>query len=72
VYPNPAHGVLFVETMYTPSLPMENVYRITNLMGQTLLQGRINDEIQQINIESLPAGIYFITLGKITQKIVVR
>ena len=72
VYPNPAHSVLFVETMCTPSLPMENVYRITNLMGQTLLQGRINDEIQQINIESLPAGIYFITLGKITQKIVVR
>ena len=51
---------------------MATEYRITNLMGQTLLLGRIDNENQQINIESLPAGMYFITLGKTTQKILVR
>jgi hypothetical protein len=41
-------------------------------MGQTLLQGNITTETQQINIESLPAGMYFITIEKTTQKFVVR
>ena len=69
-YPNPANGILFVETQCFASQPIQ--FRITNLMGQNLLQGRIMDEIQQINIESLPAGMYFITLGTTTKKIVVK
>ena len=72
IYPNPTDGILHVETQCIASLPMATEYRITNLMGQTLLQGRIDNETQQINIESLPAGMYFITLGKTTQKILVR
>lgn len=72
IYPNPTDGILHVETQRIASLPVATEYRITNLMGQTLLQGRIDNEIQQINIESLPAGMYFITLGKTTQKILVR
>jgi hypothetical protein len=39
-------------------------------MGQTLLQGSINAEIQQINIASLPAGLYFLSVGNTTQKFV--
>ena len=71
VYPNPANNVLFVETVCTPSLPAET-YRITNLMGQTVLSGNITAENQQINIEKLPAGMYFIILGNATQKFVVK
>ena len=69
VYPNPAKGVLFVETVHAPSLPMQT-YRITNLMGQTLMQGSINAENQQIDIASLPAGMYFINVGEQTVKFV--
>ena len=69
VYPNPANGVLFVEAVHAPSLP-DQTYRITNIMGQTLLQGSINAEIQQINIASLPAGLYFLSVGNTTQKFV--
>ena len=69
VYPNPANNVLFVETVHAPSLP-DQTYRITNIMGQTLLQGSINAEIQQINIASLPAGLYFLSVGNTTQKFV--
>lgn len=71
VYPNPVSGILFVETVPAPSLPAE-IYRITNLMGQTLLQGLINTENQQIDIANLPAGMYFINVGEQTAKFVVR
>ena len=71
VYPNPTNGVLFVETVCTPSLPAET-YRITNLMGQTLLTGQFTAETQQINVSSLPQGMYFITIAGETRKFVVR
>ena len=70
VYPNPANNVLFVETHGRASLP-DQTYRITNPMGQTLLQGNVTAETQQINIENLPAGLYFINVGNMTQKFVV-
>ena len=72
VYPNPTNGVLFVETQHFASLPDHNEYRIANMMGQTLMQGYITDETQQINIENLPAGMYFISAGEQTVKFVVR
>lgn len=71
-FPNPANNVLFVETCHGASLPAKTEYRITNPIGQTLLQGHITSEILQINIESLPVGMYFITVGTTTQKFVVR
>ena len=61
VYPNPANGILFVETQSIASLP-DQTYRITNLMGQTLLSGNIINENQQINISNLPEGTYFIRI----------
>ena len=71
VYPNPTNGVLFVETRHGTSLP-DQTYRITNLMGQTVLSGNINAENQQINVSSLPQGMYFITFADETRKFVVR
>ena len=47
-------------------------YRIGNMMGQTVLTGNINAENQQIDVSGLPKGMYFITLGDMTRKIVVR
>ena len=71
VYPNPANNILFVETRLIASLP-DQTYRITNLMGQTLLQGRISAETQQIDISTLPSGMYFISMGETTLKFVIR
>ena len=71
IYPNPTNGVLFVETVCTPSLPAET-YRITNLMGQTVLTGCLNAETQQIDVSALPQGMYFISVGDMTQKFVVK
>ena len=71
LYPNPTDGVLFVQTVHAPSVPAET-YRITNLMGQTLMTGQITADNQQINVSSLPQGMYFITFAGETQKFVVR
>ncbi len=71
VYPNPTNGVLFVETRRATSLP-DQTYRITNLVGQTVLLGNINADNQQINVSSLPQGMYFVTVGDMTRKFVVR
>jgi hypothetical protein len=62
IFPNPTDGLLHVETVCTPSLPME--YRITNLLGQTLLTG----SSPQIDVSPLPAGLYFINFGHQTLK----
>ena len=71
VYPNPTDGILFVETRRATSLPVET-YRITNLIGQTLMTGQITAETQQINVSTLPKGMYFITFAGETRKFVVR
>ena len=70
VYPNPANGIL---TVHHSAFRIQNsAFRITNLMGQTLLQGRISAETQQIDITNLPAGMFFISVGGQTVKFVVR
>ena len=71
VYPNPTHSVLVVETQNFASLPTQT-YRITNIMGQTLMSGQITAETQQIDVSGLPQGMYFISVGDATRKFVVR
>lgn len=70
VYPNPANDILFIEAQNTTSLQRSTEYRITNLMGQTLLQGNLTAETQQIDISNLPKGMYFISVGDQTRKFV--
>ena len=73
VYPNPANNTLFVETQNFASLP-NPTYRVTNLMGQTLISGHVETfhetSLQSINVSSLPAGMYFICMGGQTVKFV--
>jgi hypothetical protein len=71
VYPNPTDGTLYVQTVHAPSLPVQT-YRITNLMGQTLMSGNITCETLRIDVSALPEGMYFIIIGNATQKVVVN
>jgi len=52
--------------------PTAQTYRITNIVGQTLLQGGINDETLQIDVTGLAEGMYFVTVAGETRKFVVR
>lgn len=61
IYPNPANDVIVVETPEGATL---QEYRITNLLGKTMLTGTS----QTINVSSLPSGMYFLTLGTQTLK----
>jgi hypothetical protein len=67
VYPNPTNGILVVEAQNFAPLPNQT-YRITNLMGQTVLTGSLNAETQQIDVSTLPQGMYFITISGTTMK----
>ena len=63
IYPIPSYNALFVL-----SNKIAEEYRIINLMGQSVLSGAISSETQQIDISTLPEGIYFITIGNSTMK----
>ena len=45
-------------------------YRVTNLMGQTLLTGSLTGETQPLDLSDLPKGVYFLTINNRTQKII--
>lgn len=77
VYPNPSSGLLFVipsppNTVITNNVITNYNYRITNLLGQTLKSGLITADHQQIDARNLPNGMYYLTIGNQTQKIVIN
>ena len=61
VYPNPTTGRLHVE-IASPA-----PYRITNVLGQTLLSGQMVDEI---DVSELSDGVYFINVNGLVTKFV--
>lgn len=66
VFPNPATGVVSIVGV------SNGEYRITNVMGQTLIKGVIHGDSQQIDVSGLPSGMYFITVGGNTQKLMIK
>lgn len=64
VYPNPTDGVITVSGCRTGE------YRITNMLGQTLMNGCIDDELRQIDVALLSPGVYFINIDRKTTKFV--
>ncbi len=78
LYPNPTNSVLTIQhsALTTSNASHFNIsnssFRITNLMGQTVQTGNLTAETQQIDVSGLPQGMYFISLGDMTQKFVVR
>ena len=65
VYPNPTDGWITI-------VGRDGDYRISNMLGQLLMSGAVFGEYHQLDVSRLPAGLYFITLGDVTQKFVVR
>lgn len=65
LFPNPSNGRVNI-------VGGSGEYCITNVMGQILSTGLITSEHQQIDVSCLPAGLYFITMGETTRKLVVR
>lgn len=58
IYPNPVSGnILNVKLLYDSAVS----FRVINMIGQTVLSGELKD--QQINVESLKSGMYFIVIN---------
>ena len=64
LFPNPAFSTVTI-------VGCQGDYRITNVLGQTLLTGIINEESQQVDVSQLPAGIYLVTVGNKTKKLII-
>ena len=64
MYPNPASSALYVQ------LPgKENPYRIINLYGQTIQIGRLVEGVNSLDLQSIPAGVYFLVVGGVTEPV---
>ena len=63
------HLSKWLSTLETlPETPPHSVYRLTNLLGQTIKTGVVGD----LNLSELPSGIYFLVFDHRTQKIVIQ
>jgi hypothetical protein len=75
IYPNPGHGLFNVRINSTDE--GIRTIKLTNILGKTIIteSARINDsKVYQLNLEQMPAGIYFLVVGSgedtVTRKIV--
>lgn len=58
VYPNPASKIILVKGVKNVTNPLH--YAIYNAMGARILSGKSNTDNFQINIASIPRGVYFL------------
>jgi len=61
VYPNPAVDVLQVTTNESQ---LGQPYRVISQDGKTVLSGMLNASVNQIQVDQLSAGVYFVNVGK--------
>ena len=59
IYPNPASDKITLETSATPT---QNQLSIMNLCGQEVLTCQITQPKMQLDISTLPSGVYFVRL----------
>ena len=65
VFPNPAANMITI-------VGGQGDYRIANVLGQVLMTSQLHSETQQVDVSGLSTGMYFITVGERTRKLVVR
>ncbi|HMH33066.1 MAG TPA: M43 family zinc metalloprotease [Puia sp.] len=58
IYPNPAYQLVSIQI--SDSLPAPLVLGIYNAMGQKVMTTLLTQHLQQVNVERLPQGVYYI------------
>ena len=56
-YPNPAHDNLTIEG------PENSNWKIIDVLGRNIISGKLENQMNKINVESLSNGTYFIYLN---------
>jgi hypothetical protein len=71
LYPNPSYGTFTIETKVN-----EYALIITNVLGETILSRKIQNEKSEIDISNQASGIYFILVkynnGTAIQKLILQ
>lgn len=64
IYPNPSHGIIFIQSSKMQANTKLS-FEICDVIGKNVFMGSFTDanSLQKINIEDLPAGIYFVKLN---------
>lgn len=58
VYPNPANSVLNINTENSENMS----YKVFNLQGTEIMSGNVSSSNNQISIDAISQGVYFIKL----------
>ena len=65
VYPNPASDLI---TVNVNSNLLSSAYFISDMLGRTVLKGKLTSKSSDINIYELSAGIYILKVGEYNQR----
>jgi hypothetical protein len=60
VYPNPANSNITINV--NPSL-VGSIYYITDLLGKSVLSGKLQNETSEVNIDTLAKGMYLLNIS---------
>jgi hypothetical protein len=66
IYPNPTNNSISVATQGNQQLEV----RIYDVLGNLLLSRKMTQQVERIDLSFLSAGIYFLTYGQQTTKII--
>ena len=56
IYPNPAISILNIEFNTVFNHP---IFKLSNAVGEIVIEKGLNNKVSKLNIEELPSGIYF-------------
>lgn len=65
IFPNPMTDILNLKFETIQNLD----FQLFNMTGQSVLNGSINSNINQIDVSRLPEGIYFLKIGNMVRKV---
>ncbi len=73
IYPNPLNQASTTDLQLQVSSNLIGTdYRLTNILGATLLKGKVNEGVNQLPVGNLPSGIYFIQVATLTRKLIIK
>lgn len=68
IYPNPTTSMLCIQSN---KMIQNKTYIVQSVSGQTILSGKIeNTNKLTIDLSTVENGIYFVTIGEITSKVI--
>jgi len=69
ISPNPNNGAFRIEMSNTVGI--ESII-IRNLLGQVVYSKSVNSSIEMVELGNVTSGVYFITAGNLTKRVIVK